>query len=407
MSQQKILFLSRLIPPCMAEEVTEKQNRTMQSAAISFQENLISGIEINTGKALSLFNLLPINSYPRFYRDASVKGFEYTHAESAHDYNVGFCNVQYIKHALLSSSLKKQFKKYWKQNRPDTVICYTPHMSFLKALKWIKKKHPEVKSCVIIPDMPEFNDMSSHQSLIRRCFYRHTSKKTRKYIQYADSFVYLTEQSAAYFCDTKPYTVVEGIIPDSRLSDDQLAPEADPSLKQIVYTGTTNRKFGVLTLLDAFSLLAGEEYRLLICGCGDSDDIIREKSRSDPRIVFKGIVSHQEALRIQRSATVLVNPRQNIGEFTKYSFPSKTLEYLASGVPLVAYRLDGIPDEYNNYINYVRDNSPEALSEVLHTVCSWPDQTRKDYAQKARMFVETQKNKVHQTKRIVDMLKRL
>ena len=38
-----------------------------------------------------------------------------------------------------------------------------------------------------------------------------------------------------------------------------------------------------------------------------------------------------------------VNPRQNNEEFTKYSFPSKTMEYLASGVPVVAYKLDGIP----------------------------------------------------------------
>ncbi len=404
MNHHKILFLSRLIPPNMVEEVAEKQSRTMQSAAISFQENLIDGIEINTGSALSQFNLLPINSYPRYYRDASVKGFAYAHAENAHDYNVGFCNVQYIKHALLSASLKKQFKRYWKQHRPDTVICYTPHMSFLKALKWVKKKDPEVKSCVIIPDMPEFNDMSSRQSLIRRCFYNHTSKKTRRYIQYADSFVYLTEQSATYFCDTKPYAVVEGIIPDSRLSDGIPAPAVDHGFKQIVYTGTTNRKFGVLTLLEAFSLIEGDEYRLIICGCGDSDDIIREKSRLDPRIVFKGVVSHQEALKIQQSATVLVNPRQNVGEFTKYSFPSKTLEYLVSGVPLIAYKLDGIPNEYDEYINYVKDPSPEALAAKLCRVCAWPDQTRKEYAQKARAFVESTKNKIHQTKKITSML---
>ena len=407
MNHQNILFLSNLIPECMTEEVAQKQSRTMQNAAVSFQDNLISGIEINTGAALNLFNLLPINSYPRFYSDASVKSFAYAHTENARDYNVGFCNLQYIKHILLSHSYKKQFKKYWKQHHPAMVICYTPNINFLKALKWVKKKHPQVKSCVIIPDMPEFNDMSNNQSLIRRCFYRHTSKKTRKYIQFADSFVYLTEQSAAYFCDTKPYTVVEGIIPDSRISDHPVLTETHPDLKQIVYTGTTNQKFGILTLLEAFSMIEGSEYRLVICGCGDSDEIIREKSRLDPRIVFKGIVSHKEALQIQKTATVLVNPRQNIGEFTKYSFPSKTLEYLASGVPLVAYKLDGIPDEYNGYIHYVGDNRPETLAETLQDVCSRPDHTRKDYAQKARLFVETTKNKIYQTQRIVDMLMKL
>ena len=63
-----------------------------------------------------------------------------------------------------------------------------------------------------------------------------------------------------------------------------------------------------------------------------------------------GQVSLNEARALQKTADVLVNPRLNEGEYTKYSFPSKTMEYLSTGRPVVCYKLDGIPDEYDKHL---------------------------------------------------------
>lgn len=406
MSVGKILFLSRTIPDCIEEEVNKKSNKTLRSAAVSLQENLISGIESNMNDVISVFNLIPVNSYPRYYSDPFVKGFNFSHTENSNDYSVGFNNIQYIKQLFLSSSYMRQFKKYWRDNKFDTVICYSASVHLFKAIRWIKQKCPKVKTCLIIPDMPEFNDMSNNQSFLKRCLYKHISKETRKYIKYFDSFVYLTEQSAEYLCDSKDYVIVEGIIPEKNHTEIDCL-NKDDTTKKIVYTGTTNSQFGITTLLDAFSCIEDDEYRLIICGCGDSDELIKEKSQKDSRIDFKGMLPHKEALEIQQNATVLVNPRQNIGEYTKYSFPSKTLEYLTSGIPLIAYKLDGIPDEYDPYINYVGNNSPEALAEVIKTVCSLSYEDRRTNAQSARDFVQKRKNKIEQTKKIISMLEQL
>ena len=45
-----------------------------------------------------------------------------------------------------------------------------------------------------------------------------------------------------------------------------------------------------------------------------------------------------------------MNPRSADAEYTKYSFPSKTIEYLATGVPVVMNRLPGIPEEYEYFV---------------------------------------------------------
>lgn len=398
----KILFLSRTIPEKFAEKVFNEQKDAMQSAAINFQRKIISGVENNLQQPSNLFNLMPIYSYPKYYRHIFVKGEEFSHVDGSQDYNVGFFNLMYIKQIFLKSSYLWQFRKYIKNRNFDAVICYTPDAVLLSAVKVMKKRYPQVKNCVVIPDMPEFINLSSNQSIFRQTYNTYLAKQSRKMNKYIDSFVYLTEQSAGFWCDTKPYVVVEGIVDrnDTGFSMDKKESEK----KVILYTGTTNAQFGILCLLEAFSLIEGDEYELQICGCGDADDVIRNKVKRDKRIKFFGVLLHEEVAVLQKQATVLVNPRQNIGEYTKYSFPSKTMEYLSSGVPVVAYKLSGIPKEYDNYINYVGGNHPQDLANVLQAVCNWSSEKRSEFGKRAKEFVFSKKNKEEQTKKIINML---
>jgi len=207
-----------------------------------------------------------------------------------------------------------------------------------------------------------------------------------------------------YMENDKPYCVMEGIAPTNGMSEDYIHHDRVDSLKKILYTGTLHKRFGVLHMLNAFRMTDNPDYRLIICGVGDSKNDIEEAAKEDPRIVFKGKCSHKEVLELQKSATVLVNPRMNIEEFTKYSFPSKNLEYLASGVPLVAYKLDGIPDEYDEYIHYPRDNSVEALKERITEILELPEDQRQQMGETARHFVVDNKNAVVQTRKILVML---
>ena len=80
------------------------------------------------------------------------------------------------------------------------------------------------------------------------------------------------------------------------------------------------------------------------------------------------------------------------------------LEYLSSGVPTIAYKLDGIPDEDDDYILYPRDDSPETLCDVLTALSEKSDDERKALGEKAKHFVTETKNKTQQSKRIVEFL---
>ena len=80
-----------------------------------------------------------------------------------------------------------------------------------------------------------------------------------------------------------------------------------------------------MNLVQAFENVKGNNIELWICGSGDSEAAIREAASRDSRIKFFGLVDSQTALKMQRQATILVNPRTSEGEYTKYSFPSKTI----------------------------------------------------------------------------------
>ena len=51
-----------------------------------------------------------------------------------------------------------------------------------------------------------------------------------------------------------------------------------------------------------------------LCGSGEMEEEIRAYAAQDSRIRFFGFLPHEEAVQLQKKATVLVNPRTNQGE---------------------------------------------------------------------------------------------
>ena len=102
---------------------------------------------------------------------------------------------------------------------------------------------------------------------------------------------------------------------------------------------------------------------------------------------------------MQRQASILVNPRRPEGEYTKYSFPSKTMEYLASGTPTVMFHLPGMPNEYLPYIEIIDDKSPSGLKDSLEKMLACSQQELDEIGSKARDFIMRNKTADVQMKR--------
>lgn len=400
---REFVFLSLMIPKELASEVKHNSSNNMADAANALEHNLMNGFAENLSIPPKIINVLPIGSYPQYYSELFIKASYFQMCNCNSHENVGFCNIKFIRNYFIEKAVYNSLENYCKKKNGNIVICiYSASVSFLSAVGKLKKKFPRLVVCDIIADLPGMTNLSSKKSALLQWYIDYQAKNALKKLECVDCFVFLTKQMASYLHISKPYCVVEGIASETKELELRKQKE-----KFILYTGTLHKKFGVMNLVHAFQQIYSPDYRLVICGIGDSAEAIKNAAEEDIRISFLGQLSRAEVLEWQRKATVLVNPRQNNEEFTKYSFPSKTMEYLSSGIPVIAYKLDGIPAEYDQYLQYVEDDTIDGLKNKLIELCEMPYEQRQKIGNAGRSFVLKEKNSKIQVKKIVDLINSL
>jgi glycosyltransferase involved in cell wall biosynthesis len=201
---------------------------------------------------------------------------------------------------------------------------------------------------------------------------------------------------------SKPWMQLEVVYnPSERVFSTVEAPQGK---KVVMYSGALGLRYGLGDLVEAFSRIKGKEYELWLCGAGNARKMITDYAKKDDRIHYLGVLARNEVLALQKQATVLVNPRHKTEEYTKYSFPSKTMEFLASGTPVIMSHLDSIPDEYDDYIFYFDDESVEGMKNLIESVCEKPREELREFGLKASEFILSQKTSTIQAKRLYDFL---
>jgi glycosyltransferase involved in cell wall biosynthesis len=222
----------------------------------------------------------------------------------------------------------------------------------------------------------------------------------------------LTRQTAEDFAPGLPALVIEGGVDANVVENmDTVSTYSQSTLaaneKVVFYSGSIDQINGVDLLIEAFQLLPDPHYRLHIFGQGPMLPMVREAMDKDKRILYGGVLPNPEIMCRQAQATILVNPRPSYRKITRYTFPSKVLEYMVSGRPTITTVLPGIPEEYYPYLFLLRDETPNGLAQLIEDVCSQGTVELEQYGQQARDFVIQNKNWVRQGKRIYEFIRQL
>lgn len=356
----KLLFIGGVFAEENIDEIIEDSKGTIEFSANNFQERLIKGFEQNDVD-ISIVSAPFIGAYPMRNKKAYFYGFEKNHNKYKY---VPFINLWGIRNFSRASAIKKEITNfvYDRTNKQKLLIVYSAHEPFLEAAVWAKKIDPNIKICFIVPDLPQYMNLDNNRSKIYDLLKKIDILRMNKLMAFVDTFVLLTEQMKKYInVNSRESLILEGII-DEVIENHDFNNENESDIKYIVYTGKLNELFGVKDLVQEFANSKYENYRLVLVGDGDCKAYITEKSKNDSRILYIGQVTPIEAKKWQEKADVLINPRKNNNEYTKYSFPSKTIEYLKTGKPVVAYMLDGMKKEYQDFF-YVIDNE-----EIMSTI---------------------------------------
>ncbi|MGN1480016.1 MAG: glycosyltransferase [Acutalibacteraceae bacterium] len=203
----------------------------------------------------------------------------------------------------------------------------------------------------------------------------------------------------------KPYIVVEGIA--DKPSFDLSVSVAKSAPRAIMYAGMLNNKYGIINLLDAFETMENSDAELWLFGTGTAVQEIVSRAQKNSRIKYFGQMKHEDIIDYERKATLLVNPRDPDESFTKYSFPSKTIEYMLSGTPVLTTELKGIPNEYYNYVFSVKDNNTVNLRKKMDEILNLPTEALVANGVKAQQFILTEKSSEYQTAKITKFIEDL
>lgn len=150
--------------------------------------------------------------------------------------------------------------------------------------------------------------------------------------------------------------------------------------------------------------LREKDLRLHFYGLGDMEKNMDYYKNLDPRIAYFGVVPNEIVVKKQIEATLLINPRPSNQEYTRYSFPSKNMEYMVSGTPIVTTRLPGMPDEYREYVYIFNDESVSGMYTELKSLLSKSRSELNTFGGKAKQFVLDKKNNIVQTQRLINLL---
>lgn len=153
---------------------------------------------------------------------------------------------------------------------------------------------------------------------------------------------------------------------------------------------------------DAFDAVAKENERLYIYGDGESDvkKYLEKLPCSSEHVKYMGTISNTEVMWMEKTAELLINPRPNIGDYTKYSFPSKLIEYMNSGTPALVNKLDGVPEEYYDKLLLFNGNSVEDYKHSIRKALDLSDEERNRIGKDANEFIVDRNGKQRALRKI-------
>jgi glycosyltransferase involved in cell wall biosynthesis len=135
--------------------------------------------------------------------------------------------------------------------------------------------------------------------------------------------------------------------------------------KTVVYSGVYDEGYGGLTrLFEIFAAVTDQTCRFVLTG-KDAKGNLKRYLRHEPRAEYCGFVARDVLQRIHAQATVFVNPRPSDAPENRMTFPSKLLEYLSYGKPVVSTWTEGLAPEYRDVLLVPEGNTPEAFARLI------------------------------------------
>lgn len=278
----------------------------------------------------------------------------------------------------------REIRKLLKSYNDIYVFCDVLNMSVVAGAIIATKG----RNCIgIVTDVPGiYND--GFNAYINRFFIK----------QYA-GYVFLTQaMNSILNPHNKPYCVMEGLYEDFGKTENSY--EKNNQKFKIIYAGSLHKQYGIDKLLKAIHSIKDDDIELHLYGAGDYVDNIL-KLEDNKSLFYHGVKDNNDVIEAEKKVDLLINPRSKNELFTQYSFPSKTIEYMATGTPVLMQKLPGMPDEYCDYVFLYEEDTEESLKNAIINIKNMPQEFLGQKGMAAKQFILEKKNAKMQINNII------
>lgn len=365
---------------------------------------LIDGIAKNNECDIQCMSELPISASTvnefLFKRDCDF--------EESIKYNyLPFFNGKFLRYMTIYISSIMYIFIWILKNKSEKkyVICDPLRFMITNPVRWICQLFG-VPVCAYVTDIPYMTTSVK----IKQDFFRKVIINTFERIAFFDckkydKYIFITYQMNDLInVNKRPYLIIDGSVQFSEANKAIVTDDSSTSKKILLYAGGLYEKFGIDNLIMAVHCLTMQDIELHLYGNGTSVEQIKKLGKIDKRIQYKGIIPSDQVFEREREAYLLINPRPTDETFTQFSFPSKTLEYMSSGTAVISTKLQGIGEEYQDYMFWFDDCTVLGLKKGLEFILNKSENEIKVMGMKAQKFVFQSKSNLIQAKRIINFI---
>lgn len=398
----KILYFGSVIAP---EDCIKRLGPSI--AGNKMQMGILRGLQ-NEHPDISILSEIPIAAFPKEKKIViGRKKIPLNNCMEA--ITVPFVNIFIAKQlTMIVFSFLELLKWTVKNLREKKVIITFNAFPYISLPTVLISKMFNIKTICIFADPPiEVVDRKGISKIIKEIEKKSTERNIKKY----DGIVTLNTKAMEKYAKHTRYVLVDGgfdslDIPQKNAGG-QWNTFKEGDIIDLVFSGGLYEYNGIKNLIDAFKIISNDKIRLNIYGEGPLRDFVSSASEIDERIIYHGNVSNEEILSIQQKAGILINPRAVDELVSLYTFPSKMIEYMLSGTPVITTRLNGLTQDYLSNLFVLNDDSIKGIAKGIEEVISMRKDSLIEIGTNAREFIIHNKNWGTQSKKIYNFIKEI
>ncbi len=358
----RAVFLGYVIPDELAKEIFSIDSLPAIQTQ-KFGWSLVRSLN-SIFMRLDLVSVCPIQNFPLGKR--VILSYGRFSKEGINGVYLGFVNILLIKHITRFISLLSYTFISFTKKKPSHLIIHGLHLPYI--IFGLIMKFFNIKITCVLTDRNGI--VLPTDSWLSRLLKKLDFYLVKSIVKRFDSFIVLSPYLLDVYGIKRNSLVIPGVLSSTFIKKvEKSKPKiVNGGRVNIVYAGGLNAMYGVAYLIDAVKMLPAKNFVLTLYGWGDLKENFLELSKNDNRFHYGGLLNENDLIDKLIDADLLINPRPSNEAFSQSSFPSKLIEYLAIGRPILTTRLAGIPHSLSTFFNYIDDESPSGICSAILSV---------------------------------------